>query len=88
MSYIKLEDLRKFPFRLNTNEFNLGVEAVIEYAENLPTADVVELRHGEWLECSNELNKYCSICGKVEGTIYEKPPFCKNCGAKMNGGKF
>ena len=43
MAYIKLEDLRKFPFRLNSNEFNLGAEAVIEYAENLPTADVVEV---------------------------------------------
>ena len=46
-----------------------------------------EVKHGEWIECSNELNKYCSVCKKVDGTIYEKPPFCKNCGAKMDGKK-
>lgn len=49
MAYIKLEDLQKFPIRIdhydkeNGNEsFVLGIESVIEYAENLPTADVVE----------------------------------------------
>ena len=50
-------------------------------------ADYVEVKHGEWIECSNELNKYCSVCKKIHGDIYYKPPFCPNCGAKMDGGK-
>ena len=48
--YIKLEDLQKFPIRIdhydkeNGNEhFVYGVETVLEYAEHLPTVDVVEV---------------------------------------------
>ncbi len=95
MAYIKLEDLRKFPFRLNSNDFNLGAEAVIEYAENLPIADVEEVRHGYWREeteyyddeysdCNMRKVFACSVCGRTEKY---KQPYC-NCGAKMNGGKF
>lgn len=55
MAYIKLEDLQNFPIRIdhydkeNGNEhFVFGIESVIEYAEHLPTADVVEVvRCGE-----------------------------------------
>lgn len=48
--YIKLEDLQKFPIRINhydkkngNEHFVYGVESVLEYAEYLPTADVVEV---------------------------------------------
>lgn len=56
---------------------------IMRLIDQAETADVTEVKHGEWIECSNELNKYCSVCKKVHGTIYEKPPFCENCGAKM-----
>ena len=56
MSYIKLEDLQKIPIRINHYDeengninFVLGIETAIEYAESLPKADVVEVRHGEWI---------------------------------------
>ena len=61
--------------------------ALCDIAEQ-PTADVVEVRHGEW-------NKFeCSVCGKVSPTVHldmeneykiRKTPYCPNCGAKMNG---
>lgn len=48
--YVKLEDLQKFPIRINyydkkngNEHFVYGVESVLEYAEYLPTADVVEV---------------------------------------------
>ena len=52
----------------------------------VPSADVTEVRHGEWLP-----NKYiydaldCSICGHF---VYDEdiPNFCPNCGADMRGG--
>lgn len=50
-----------------------------------PTAEFKEVKRGQWVECSNELNKYCSECKKVNGAIYHKPPFCENCGADMRG---
>lgn len=53
--------------------------------EEVPAADVVEVRHGMWLRTPTGW-VYCSVCG-------EEPPeetnartkYCPNCGAK-NGG--
>ncbi len=48
--YIKLEDLQKFPIRKDHYDkkngdirYVFGVEDMLEYAEYLPTADVVEV---------------------------------------------
>jgi hypothetical protein len=57
-----------------------------------PTADVVEVRHGEWkhsMEVGQIYNYHywnCSLCGASAFTSgYEK--YCHECGAKMDGGK-
>lgn len=58
------------------------------------TADVVEVKHGEWHlldDCANE-GVYCSVCHKK---VYRKDyanqklksNFCPNCGADMRGEK-
>lgn len=44
------------------------------------TADVEEVRHGEWIEQSIYSFK-CSVCGEIEK--YESP-YCRWCGAKMD----
>ena len=56
--YIKLEDLMKFPIRLNHYDkehgdvnFVYGIETVLEYAENLQTTDVVQ----EWISVEDRL---------------------------------
>ena len=82
MAYVNRSDIYKL-----FDESNGVIRLHVVDVDMLPIADVVEVKHGEWIECSNELNKYCSVCKKVHGTIYEKPPFCENCGAKMDGGK-
>lgn len=56
-----------------------------EYSPNLfkiPTADVVEVKHGEWIE---EGNKHtCSCCGYCHILFgIPKHKYCQNCGAKM-----
>lgn len=56
-----------------------------------PAADVVEVRHGEWVDNGdrdrNGLPKpfaiSCSVCGSSAGTSWMK--YCPNCGAKMDG---
>ena len=60
----------------------------------LPTADVEEVKHGEWLEHEEMFydgefhSEYpmkgykCSLCGRI---LWNKEPYC-NCGAKMDGG--
>ena len=58
---------------------------VKQWLEDRPTAYVKEVKRGHWVESSNQLNKYCSECKKVNGTIYHKPPFCPHCGADMRG---
>lgn len=46
-----------------------------------PAADVVEVRHGRWIE-DHEFFK-CSECGCL--TDYRFSNFCPDCGAKMDG---
>lgn len=54
-------------------------------------ADVVEVRHGhwiehtvkpDWLEDDVEVFYNCSECGSSHWSII--PPYCPNCGAKMD----
>lgn len=54
--------------------------------------DVQEVRHGRWVDrwfCSNysgyDYGMNCSVCGKpTHRQLVEKmPPYCPNCGAKM-----
>ncbi len=78
-----------------------GLRIAIKDVKHFPTADVVEVRHGEWEDRYE--NKYanqlyeCSLCGEIapEGTKYNKlgnperiqvlSPYCPNCGADMRG---
>ena len=53
-----------------------------------PTADVVEVKHGEWIKvadlCGIEVLK-CSVCGMEHPR--NSTAFCCDCGAKMDGKK-
>ncbi len=55
---------------------------------NIPPADVVEVRHGSWVDCK------CSVCGEISPTLHldmeneykiRETPYCPTCGAKMDG---
>lgn len=79
------------------NVFNalLGIgfdpETASSFLNDINDADVVEVRHGEWIPITDEptplrecaiLSGYeCSECGRYEK---EKQPYC-HCGAKMDG---
>ena len=95
--YIEKEALRQFPIlkdhydKENGDEhFIFGIEAVLEYAENLPAADVAPVVHGRWeqiKEWATKAKYRCSVCGReimsaVKVNI-EKYPYC-HCGAKMD----
>lgn len=68
-------------------------QAILEALRKVPTADVKEVKHGQWNTVLDEsiLEHYnndvdifaCSICG-----IKSKRPtiFCPSCGARMDGG--
>ena len=88
--YINLEELMKFPIRRNhydkehgNEDFICGIETVLEYAENLPAADVSPVRHGRWLCVDTDTEQFflCNRCKKKE---YWESDYCPNCGAKMD----
>lgn len=68
-----------------------AIDAAIRELDDLPAADVQEVRHGKWL-LERELDGtpycfHCSICDDDFGcigitTAYD---YCPNCGAKMDG---
>ena len=62
-----------------------------EVIRSLPPADVVEVRHGRWIEqpldfdlCGVEYYR-CSECGKEQQTPSH---YCQFCGARMEGWKW
>ena len=58
---------------------------------DVPTADVVEVKHGYWEE--REDSYFCSECGSENCYAFCKninkftDYYCPNCGAKMDGGE-
>ena len=71
-------------------------DAVCYHLQNLPAADVVEVRHGRWIEDERTYpgpglkNNLCSVCGEIAGSWKEglepgrKWAYCPNCGARMD----
>jgi hypothetical protein len=49
-----------------------------------PTADVAEVKHGEWETTDTPLGRccVCSVCGSCPTLEYN---YCPYCGAKMDG---
>lgn len=91
--YIERGALMQFPVRRNhydrkngNKHFINGIESVLEYAENLPAADVAPVVHGRWnvIEGRRLDNAICSNCGRRFQAYYEAYRFCPNCGAKMD----
>ena len=67
---------------------HLGVNYCRNHILEAPTADVAEVRHGEWLLKHVGHGHYweCSVC-HTNPCIYvtKDTKYCPNCGAKMDG---
>ena len=57
---------------------------MLDELEAIPAADVVEVRHGRWIEDGNY--QYCSECGEEHSWVDYRADYCDVCGAKMDGG--
>lgn len=74
-------------------EGELLQRVVLDLLGNTPTADVEEVKHGEWKKVSNTKVYWyiCSVCAeemprnKYGGWSFSS--FCPDCGAKMDGQK-
>ena len=93
--YVERKAIMEFPIRKDhcdkehANEhFINGIEAVLEYVENLPSADVVPVRHGRWeIVVGSNGNEYmvCTCC-RVSQDLTGVFTYCPNCGCRMDGG--
>lgn len=59
--------------------------AVCYHLQNLPAADVVEVRHGRWETApyNGVYDMRCSACGFAPGIRFYSSDYCPNCGARM-----
>ena len=82
------------------DEKNFFPAIVARALDEMPAADVVEVKHGEWLEENKRAKSYVFICSNCGGTAYYPQPntkkewhkhcpykYCPHCNAKMDGGR-
>ena len=88
--YIKREDLLDLYDLgdLEVENAKVPLNVVIQTIKDMPSADVVERKKGEWIQENNCYHR-CSVCGdhfpsllRISGISKEKN-FCPNCGADM-----
>lgn len=65
-------------------------DRILDDVVEIPTADVEEVKHGEWVEIVKDIGRgrtithyQCSLCGVY---IAQRTNGCPNCIAKMDGG--
>ncbi len=91
MDYISREAALNFEMSVECSPDEIqgvtdGMALYAEYIKQLPSADVVEVVHGEWLRTPTWW-VYCSVCGcEPPQETNATTRFCPNCGAKMDGG--
>lgn len=62
---------------------NGGIAFAIERIKQMPTADVRDNVHGEWIRTLDPYRDIqCSFCGRPSDCKYN---YCPNCGADMEG---
>ena len=78
--------------RIEQEAFRWGEEydlqQILGDIEDAPTADVVKVRRGQWIEDSLVEAVTCSLCGHTDYTFnYDRNEwgsnYCPNCGARM-----
>ena len=65
----------------------------IDLLDSIPAADVVEVRHGRWIQPHWKNSNYCCNCSECGGEAMHREyqwdkngiyPICPNCRAKMD----
>lgn len=93
--YIKREDAidAVLDVYYNTPDIDLSGERLEAAILNIPAADVVEVRHGLWIQPHWKNSNYCCNCSECGGEAMHREyqwdkngiyPICPNCRAKMD----
>ena len=75
-----MSDYIKRTAAIEIAQSNLNPLSIIKWIKNLPSADVVPVRHGRW--DYDPSGAWCSVCGEYSEV---ESNYCGNCGAKMDG---
>lgn len=73
---------KEYDYYCDTTAWTIGAAI-----KSIPAADVVEVRHGEWLLKHVGVGHYweCSVCHAPPNIyITEDTNYCPNCGARMD----
>lgn len=70
------------PYGKPTLEYASGLK-VLAMIDQEPTADVVEVKHGYWIEDGKY--QICSECGEEHHWDDYRATYCEDCGARMDG---
>ena len=99
--YIKRDTAYNYLTEFYNHRTNIQHQNLRKALYVIPSEDVVEVRHGEWVEketfndenadvISEWQSARCSVCNKYHTTPYlycfTDYNFCPNCGADMRGG--
>ena len=73
---------------VQTKEYGTIEVVPVEYLADLLTADVAEVKHGEWSLKYEGVGHYweCSECG-FKNCVMPRTNYCPHCGAKMDDEK-
>ena len=96
--YIDREEVMKIAKNGYHSDFGRSMAdltSLREVLEDTPTADVAEVKHGEWTKDDSD-GCFCSFCGWYTDYDYDYVTnnglgnddfiYCSHCGARMDGG--
>ena len=68
-----------------SEKFNIPLADLVDVFAEIPTAEVVEVKRGKWLNIIFTQRYECSLWGNE--IYFGKDKFCSECGSKMDGGR-
>ena len=91
--YVRKADVKNLRFSDGINHdgfLYVPYKELVDGIKALPSADVVQVVHGHWIDEDPAFAEYfanCSVCGYEIDVHNERGyfNFCPNCGAKMDG---
>lgn len=92
-----IDALWKISNEMDSVYYTAAIHTAVESLESLPTADVVPVVHGRWIDriIDDTHYVYCSECGdeyveddlRLDSWVKQYFKYCPVCGAKMDGGE-
>ena len=81
----RLSEYHMFSYDRTESLIGISPDDVDFGVDEIPAADVVEVRHGRWIvfDPKNAESKECSMCGYLFSRLYPSN-YCPNCGARMD----